>query len=268
MPVKQLKVGFGADRDALTAVGVTILNPDLTVNVARYEGANIKNAGGGDYTYLATLPAKFRGLVKWDSGETPTPRVVTASINPVESDVWEEAGADHVAAGTMGLFAQPTTVIIASATASTVTLPTPWNTGNAAKRTIYANGQGRQLASHVGSGVYALDEDWTAPADLTPATIGGRAYSPANVWANAVRSLTDKTGFVLSATGLDAISVADFAGAANTIPKMIVRLWRRFFAPASKTSTQLRTFADDGTTVRTTQAVSDDGATETQGLAS
>jgi hypothetical protein len=48
---------------------------------------------------------------------------------------------------------------------------------------------------------------------------------------------------------------------------MVVQLWRRFFKKATRTSTQIRTFADDGTTVVTTQAVSDDGTTQTQGNA-
>lgn len=43
------------------------------------------------------------------------------------------------------------------------------------------------------------------------------------------------------------------------------RVWRRFFAKATKTATQIKTFSDDGTTIQTTQVVSDDGTTETQG---
>jgi len=76
-----------------------------------------------------------------------------------------------------------------------------------------------------------------------------------------------KTGYSLSATGLDLIPATDPGGVADTFPKMMVQLWRRFFKKATKTSSQIKTFADDDTTVRTTQTVSDDGTTETQGAA-
>jgi uncharacterized membrane protein len=49
---------------------------------------------------------------------------------------------------------------------------------------------------------------------------------------------------------------------------MLVQLFYRFFGKATQTSSQLKTYAADGTTVVTTQAVSDDGTTETQGEAS
>lgn len=72
----------------------------------------------------------------------------------------------------------------------------------------------------------------------------------------------------LSATGLDAIPVANPSGVADTFPKMVVQTWRRFFKKATKTSTEIKTYADDGTTVVTTQAVSDSAGTQTQGVAS
>lgn len=79
----------------------------------------------------------------------------------------------------------------------------------------------------------------------------------------------DKAGYALAATGLDAISVADPGGVANqtTLPKILVALYRRFFKKSTLTATQLQTFADDGATVNTTQAVSDDGTIQTQGAA-
>lgn len=81
---------------------------------------------------------------------------------------------------------------------------------------------------------------------------------------------SDKTGYVLAAAGLDAISVVDPGAPANatTLPRMIVALWRRFFKKSTLTATQLATYADDGTTVNSTQPVSDDGTTQMQGAAS
>jgi hypothetical protein len=80
-------------------------------------------------------------------------------------------------------------------------------------------------------------------------------------------TVSDKTGYALSAVGLDLISVADPGAAANltTFPKIMVWLFRRFFKKTAMTSTQVKTFADDGTTVNVTQTVSDDGTTQTQG---
>jgi hypothetical protein len=66
---------------------------------------------------------------------------------------------------------------------------------------------------------------------------------------------------------LDAIAVAAPAGPAANFRQMIVQLWRRFFKKATASGTQLHTYADDGTTVVTTQSLSDDGTTETQGPA-
>lgn len=72
----------------------------------------------------------------------------------------------------------------------------------------------------------------------------------------------------LAATGLDSIPVADPSGVATTFPTMMVQLWRRFFKKATKTSTQIKTYANDGTTVVTTQAVDDTAGTQTQNAAS
>jgi len=86
---------------------------------------------------------------------------------------------------------------------------------------------------------------------------------------NGRNLVVDSTGKVdLSATGLDSIAITDPAGVADTFPEMLVQLWRRFFKKTTKTSTEIKTFADDGSTVRTTQTVSDSGGTQTQGAAS
>jgi hypothetical protein len=78
----------------------------------------------------------------------------------------------------------------------------------------------------------------------------------------------DKTGYALAATGLDAITVTAPTGVATTFPQMVVQTWRRFFRKVTKSTSQIITYADNGTTVVTTQAISDAGGTETQGAAS
>ena len=86
--------------------------------------------------------------------------------------------------------------------------------------------------------------------------------------AGAGLSDIPKTGFKLASDGLDSIAVTAPTGVASTFPGMVVQTWRRFFAKATKTSTQIKTYANDGTTVVTTQTVSDDGSVQTQGAAS
>ncbi len=80
--------------------------------------------------------------------------------------------------------------------------------------------------------------------------------------AVTVGSSEDKTGYSLASTGLDSISVAAPMGVASTFPGMLIQVWRRFFKASAKSASTLtiETFADDGTTVVTTQGYTDDGA--------
>lgn len=84
----------------------------------------------------------------------------------------------------------------------------------------------------------------------------------------AVSVVQDKTGYALSASGLDSISTTAPTGVAGNFREMLIQIWRRFFKKSTLTATQLTTYRDDGTTVATTQTVSDDGTTQTQGAAS
>jgi hypothetical protein len=69
----------------------------------------------------------------------------------------------------------------------------------------------------------------------------------------------------LASDGLDAVSISAPTGVASNFREMMVAVWRRFFKKATATSTQIKTYADDGTTALTTQTCSDDGTTQTQG---
>lgn len=103
-------------------------------------------------------------------------------------------------------------------------------------------------------GAYATGED--------PATL---------VWGAGTRTLTDKTGYTLAANGLDSISVAaPPAGATVTFPQAVVRLYRRFFKKTvlDTTANTLKTYADDDTTVLTTQSATNTGGVQTTGDAS
>jgi hypothetical protein len=81
-------------------------------------------------------------------------------------------------------------------------------------------------------------------------------------------TVSDKTGFKLAADGLDSIATTAPAGVASNFREMVVQTWRRLFKKATFTTTQLKTYADNGTDVLTTQTVSDSGGTQTQGEAS
>jgi hypothetical protein len=93
----------------------------------------------------------------------------------------------------------------------------------------------------------------------------GGAYTPADVWNYGSRTVD------LRSTGLDAIPVTDPGAPANvnTLGKAIIAIYRRLYGGVTKTPTQIRTYANDGTTVNTTQTYSDDGAgTQAMGPAS
>ncbi len=85
--------------------------------------------------------------------------------------------------------------------------------------------------------------------------------------AGVVVASASKTGYALASTGLDSISTTAPSGVASNFREMVVQVWRRFFKKTTKTATELKTYADNGSTIVTTQVVSDDGTTQTQGPA-
>jgi len=77
-----------------------------------------------------------------------------------------------------------------------------------------------------------------------------------------------KTGYKLASDGLDSVATTAPTGVASNFREMVVQLWRRLFKKSTLTATQLKTYADNGTDVLTTQAVSDVDDTQTMGAAS
>lgn len=77
-----------------------------------------------------------------------------------------------------------------------------------------------------------------------------------------------KTGYKLASDGLDMVATTSPAGVASNFREMVVATWQRFFWKSTLTATQLKTYDSAGTGVLTTQTVSDDGTTQTQGKAS
>lgn len=105
---------------------------------------------------------------------------------------------------------------------------------------------------------------YTAPDNASVAAILGQTGTTGVVVAAA-----SKTGYALSAAGLDTIGVTDpgVPSTHTTLPKMMVAIWRRFFKKSTMTATELATYADDGSTKRGKAVLSDDLTTQTVGAA-
>lgn len=146
-----------------------------------------------------------------------------------------------------------------------------YDTGNYATYDIAATEQGTASGYYtatfpvISAGIYNVVAKVQAGA--SPAETDFNAGEGDVQWTGtAVVPLSG--GVVLAATGLDNISVADPGGVASTFAQMVVQVWRRFFKRVTLTSTTLITYADDNSTARTTQTVSDDNTTQVQGPAS
>ncbi len=107
------------------------------------------------------------------------------------------------------------------------------------------------------------------------ATLGDLAYKFVDTILGAIAAdgghvdqVTTELPGLLSAAGLNAITATDPGAVATTFPQMVVQLWRRFFKKSTLSAAAgIKTYADDGTTVNTTQVVSDDNTTQVQGAA-
>lgn len=125
---------------------------------------------------------------------------------------------------------------------------------------------GAQVPSSAGAALKAAYSNLDATISSRSTYAGGAVASVTA--AVTVGTNNDKTGYKLASDGLDSISTTAPSGVASNFREMMVQVWRRFFRKTTKTSSQIKTYADDGTTVTTTQAISNDGTTQTQGAAS
>lgn len=151
----------------------------------------------------------------------------------------------------------------------------------------YVNGTTASSGDTVNANVVSVSGDATA-ADNLEAAYDGTGYAGGTIKQKvdldtiktqsvtcaagvtvpaALASTTNITSAKLASDGLDAILTTAPTGAASNFREMMVQVWRRFFKKATRTNSQLRTYADDGVTVVTSQAISSDGTTETQGTA-
>ena len=72
---------------------------------------------------------------------------------------------------------------------------------------------------------------------------------------------------ILSSDGLDGVSVVEPSGLATNFREQMVQLYRRFFGKAELSVTQIKTYKEDGSTVATTQAITETSTLQTQGEA-
>lgn len=94
---------------------------------------------------------------------------------------------------------------------------------------------------------------------------------------DGVKTKTDSLTFTtankvdakLTSDGLDSIATTAPTGVASNFREMLVQVWRRFFKKVeySDSGNTIKTYADDGATVVTTQTATSTGGTETQGAA-
>lgn len=101
--------------------------------------------------------------------------------------------------------------------------------------------------------------------------LGGHLGAVASVTAPVTAgTVSDKTGYALSSTGLNSVSVTAPTTVATTFPGMLVQLWRRMFKKVSYDtgSGAVVTYADDGSTAVTTQTLTNVSGTQTQGTSS
>lgn len=118
----------------------------------------------------------------------------------------------------------------------------------------------------VAANAVQISGDDTA-ADNAEAFFDGTGYAGTNNVIPTVTTLSTLTGFKLASDGLDSIATTAPSGVASNFREMLVQVWRRFFRKATMTASELLTYDDAGTNVLTTQALTDDSTTQTQGAA-
>ena len=241
------------------------------------------------------------GMAMSGSGTTPAAvwaygtRVLTGADNiaaPIADAVFDETATGHTDAGKAG--AQIWTDIDAILTDTATTLPASLAAIDSDTGDILVD-TGTSLPALlavIGTNVDDIETDTstTLPATLSSmdtnidavlVDTGTTLHGFIDTEIAAIKAVTDLFSFTgndvkatldgettaLSSTGLNNIPITDPAGIADTWPEMSVQLWRRFFKKIDRTTTQIRTYDDSGSNVRTTQTVSDDGTTTIVGAA-
>jgi len=261
-------VGSGTGTVVLTSGGSTYSVDAAGVNIAT--AASVPTLSGIASTVAASVPTNAQ-IASTVAANVPTNAQIAATVAanlPTNASI-----ATTVAA------VLPTNASIASTVASAITADhgsgsyTTANVSSLATTSQLASSSATILAAIPSISTLATTsqlED-SVVALLTQVNLAiatSAAILDDTGTSGVVVAAASKTGYGLASDGLDSISTTAPSGAASNFRQMVVQTWRRLFKKTTLTSTQLKTYADDGTTVVTTQAVTNTGGTETVGNAS
>lgn len=250
-------------------VDVVLVNGGAASTVAGPIDANVTQVAGE--TASATGPVDFDDLHSADDVWAVGTRTLSAFSFSVT------VGTNNDKTGYSLATAPPTAAAIADAV---------WDEVLSGHLTAGSTGAGLNSASSAGDpwntaipGAYGSGTAGNILGNRLDAAITSRSsHAAADVWSVGTRTITggtigtnsDKTGYILASTGLDAISTTAPSGAASTFREMMVQVWRRFFKKTEQDddANTIKTFADNNSTVVTTQTTSVVGNVKTVGPAS
>ncbi len=189
--------------------------------------------------------------IKAASGATTLTNITVPTVTNVGTVTGNVDGSVGSVTGAVGSVTTAVTV----GTISSGVIAAATFAANAINAAALAADAATQIRDAVTGGAYALDTDANGRVRIVDGTSAGE--------------LDTNAGLVkLASDGLDSISTTAPSGVASNFREMLVQVWRRFFKKSTLTSTQLKTYADNGSDILTTQTVSDDGTTQTQGVSS
>lgn len=174
------------------------------------------------------------------SGSTPKARILKLDALG-NAEAW-----------TGSIFADLPTIVDATVAAGEVTLDEALtDTGTA---TGFYKGE---FPAAIAAGVYTLQ-----------LRIGGAHSQSREVYWDGSTVTADKTGYKLASDGLDSISTTAPSGVASNFREMVIATWRRFYKKVTKDSDEIKTYADNGSTVLTTQTYTSSDPNDDVGAAS
>lgn len=282
--------GSGTGSVVLTAGGATYSVDAAGVNIAT--ASSIPTLSGIASTVAANVPTNAQ-IASTVAANVPTNAQIAATVAanlPTNASIASTVAAvvpTNASIASTVAAVVPTNTSIAATVAAAITAD--HGSGNYATATALAAAQSSintlattsQLASSSATLLAAIPSISTLATTSQLAASSAALLTQVNLAIATSAAILDdtgnsgvvvaaasKTGYALASDGLDTISTTAPSGVATNFRQMVVQTWRRLFKKATLTSTQLKTYADDGTTVVTTQTVTNTGGTETVGNAS
>lgn len=238
-------------------VVTALTESDLAAIDSAHADGGIKHADDGYYRVDIPDAAFAANAARVTIGGTVTGMVVigvVVEIGPVVANAVQVEGSDA------------TDAITAAATASLNTYDPP------TKTELDAGLAGSDDATL--TAIATVEGKIDTIDNLLDTEMGALITSVAAILADTgtdgvVVAAASKTGYALAATGLDSIPMTAPSGPATTFREALVQTWRRWFKRSvlNTDDGEIITYADNGTTVITTQVVSDDGTEQVVGAA-